>query len=652
VPKKVNPATQAQYWRYRQLGKSKQESAKMCGIHYNTALNWEMKLASAKLAHTEDQLGIAKSKKNEGNKGLRDPLTDKIAQIEELNGPLPHEALNPRAKQGLEDFEYFRRVYLGRAPSPWQVEAAYKIVGLLDSDDREFLCLNVPPGAGKSTLFHDVAVWMICRNRKIRILIGSISGRLASQYSRRVRETLERTEVFEPSEYELAKGLAVQPEACLVWDYGRFRPITQGSLWRAEEFIVEQVNQIALNNKEPTVSSYGLDSEFIGHRADLCLFDDVANPENSREGVTRDRLLEKWDSVAEARCEPGGLLAVIGQRLGPSDLYAHVLAKKAMMDDDDEDNADEEGHVKEQSKYHHIVYKTYYEELDTGAASKRKDATPYPNGPLLDPQRLPWKDVQFMRSSNRTKFDIVYQQEANAEQGNLILKVHALGGMGPDGIMYPGCVDRDRDPGYPPPNLAEPVVSIATVDPSPTEFWGVQWWLYQPDTNLRFLVDLERVKLTAEELLGFNTTTSEYSGIMNDWQHRSVAMGRPISHWVIEINAAQRFLLAHDFVRRWQAMNTVNVIPHTTHRNKWDENRGIEALLPPLWRSGAVRLPSMRTSWKTLALIHEMTAWRPDKKHGTDLVMAHWFAEMHWPTVGAVKTPPKSWRPSWMREAI
>lgn len=650
----IPPETIARYWELRHRGHTIRDSAKTCGIHYNTALKWEQKARDAAYEHKQEKIGLAKQKRSTGSHGTKDYVADALAATDELNGPIPLADLNERAKQALEDFDFFRRVYLGRAPSPWQVEAAYKIVELLDSEEREFLCLNVPPGAGKSTLFHDVAVWMICRRRDIRCLIGSISGRLATQYSRRVRDTLERTTVIEPYEQDIRRGLAVQPEACLAWDFGRFRPIHQGSLWRAEEFIVDQWGGAAMNNKEPTVSAYGMDAEFIGHRAELCLFDDVANPENSRDGISRDKLLEKWDSVAEARCEPGGLLVVIGQRLGAGDLYSHVLGKKAFADDDDEESEVEDdgtvSSVKELSKYHHIVYKAYYEELDNGPASRRKDAPAYPDGPLLDPQRIPWKDVQFLKSTNRTKFDIVYQQEANAEEGSLILQVHARGGMGPDGVLYPGCIDRDRDPGYLPQGLAEPVVSIATVDPSPTEFWGVQWWLYQPDTNLRFLIDLERPKLNAEELLGYDTQTSRHFGLMEEWQTRSAQLGRPITHWIVEVNAAQRFLLAHDFVRRWQAKHTVQIIPHTTHRNKWDEQRGIEALLPPLWRSGAVRLPSFRTSWKSLALIQEMCSWRPDKKKGTDLVMAHWFAELHWPTVGAVKRPPTLWRPSWMRE--
>jgi hypothetical protein len=151
-------------------------------------------------------------------------------------------------------------------------------------------------------------------------------------------------------------------------------------------------------------------------------------------------------------------------------------------------------------KYHHLIYKAYYEDLDTGIASKRNSSPAWPNGPLLDPHRLSWKDLSYIKHSNPSKFAVVYQQEDQAEGNYLIERVWATGGIGPDGVLYPGCVDNDRRPGNIPSNLQPPLISIASVDPSPTMFWAIQWWIYQPETNLRFLIDVERVKLTAEQL--------------------------------------------------------------------------------------------------------------------------------------------------------
>jgi len=480
---------------------------------------------------------------------------------------------------------------------------------------------------------------------------------MAKMYSRRIRETLERVTPLEPDPVLVEKGLALNAEGCLQIDYGRFKPTDKTALWRAEEFIVEQEHGMGLDNKEPTVRAYGIESEFIGHRADMCLFDDVASPDNARESVARDKLLERWDNVAEARCDPGGLLAVIGQRLGSGDIYGHCLSK-VTYDDDIEDiydgsditNPDDLARIEplKRAKYRHIVYKAYYEEKDTGKDSKRYNAAAYPDGPLLDPKRLPWKDLSYIRYNKPDVFRVVYQQEDLDLDSRLVDRTWITGGKGMDGVDYQGCIDNDRQHGYIERGLRHPWISIVAVDPSPTMFWALVWIIYQPDTNLYHIVDIERTKLTAEELLGYNTTSGTYSGIMQEWQDRSNDLGYPITHWVVEINAAQRFLLAHDFVRKWQTIEGVNVVPHTTSRNKLDENLGVEALLPPLLRTGALRFPTMRGNWKTLAAVEELCAWHREKKNGTDIVMALWMAVLNLPNLRTVKKPPKLWRPSWL----
>ena len=653
----ITPEDKIRFWQARAAGINIKESCKIAGIHYNTGQEWDSK----KRKTQADQAAANLEVKISGVKAHRNG--DKVAELRatldenaELPPVIPYARLGERAKQGWDDFEYFRRVYLGRVSSPWQVEAALRIVEYLESEEKEFLVLNCPPGAGKSTLFHDVAVWCIVRNRSIRVLIGSISQTLAKMYSRRIRETLERPTRLIADPELVRKGLAVDAEGCLAHDYGRFKPTASGSLWRAEEFIVEQLNIGMLENKEPTVSAYGIDSEFIGHRADLCLFDDVSSTENAKESTSRDRLLERWDSMAEARCDPGGLVAVIGQRLGPGDLYAHCLNKITYDDiDDDDDASGEDATVEEQlkepvkkQKYHHIIYKAYYEELDTGIKSRSKKALPWPNGPLLDPVRLPWKDLSFIKYNQPSKFRVVYQQEDIDLDYQLVERTMLTGGTGVDGVQYPGCLDRERQPGNIQRGLAAPWVSIISVDPSPSQFWGVIWTIVQPDLGLYHVVDIERVKLTAEELLGWQMSTGAYSGILEDWVCRADEMGYPVTHIIVEVNAAQRFLLAHDFVRRWQASRGVNIIPHTTSRNKLDENLGLEALIPPIVRSGSLRLPTLSGNWKTLALIEELCSWTKDKKKGTDLAMSLWFTLLHAPRLSAPRLPPQKWRPSWL----
>ena len=653
--KRAVPAQdKAKFFALIAAGQNIKSACAQAGVHYNTGSRWLKRAKEAEAARREAE---AKGARGTGSGGRQTLDYQRLMDAVDMPSAIPYDMLTDEAKRGLEDFDYFRRRYLGRVPSPWQVEAAVTLIELLESEEKEFVVLNVPPGAGKSTLFHDVAVWAICRNRRIRVMIGSVSQNMAKLYSRRIRETLERVTPMEPDPIMVQKGLAINAEACLAIDYGRFKPVDKGALWRADEFVVEQLDGNGLDNKEPTVRAYGIEAEFIGHRADLCLFDDVASPDNARESVARDKLLERWDNVAEARCDPGGLLAVVGQRLGSGDLYAHCLAKETydIEEDLNYDGSDvttpedvDTSQPERQRKYRHIIYKAYYEDLDTGKESRSFNSLPYPDGPLLDPKRLPWKDLSFIRYNKPDVFKVVYQQEDLDLDNRLADRTWITGGTGIDGVLYPGCIDVERLPGHITRELAHPWISIVAIDPSPTMFWAFVWIIYQPEQNLYHIVDVERAKLTAEDVLGFDTTSRIYSGKMEEWQNRSYDMGYPISHWVVEINAAQRFLLQHDFVKKWQAMHKVNIIPHTTSRNKLDENAGVEALLPPLLRSGAIRLPTMRGNWKTLAVVDELTKWTRDKKNGTDLVMALWMAVLNLPNLTTIKLPPRQWRPSWM----
>ncbi len=321
----VPPADKAKFFALIASGRNIKDACAATGVHYNTGSRWVKRAKELEANRKEAEHKAATGRGSGGRQELQHmDFMDAI----DLPSAIPHDLLCEEAKRGLEDFDYFRRRYLGRVPSPWQVEAAVTLVKLLESEEKEFVVINVPPGAGKSTLFHDVAVWAICRNRRVRIMIGSVSQNMAKMYSRRIRETLERPMPIEPDPGMVEKGLAINAEGCLSIDYGRFKPVDKGALWRAEEFVVEQLDGNGLDNKEPTVRAYGIEAEFIGHRADLCLFDDVASPDNARESVARDKLLERWDGVAEARVDPGGLLCVIGQRLGSGDLYAHCLSKE------------------------------------------------------------------------------------------------------------------------------------------------------------------------------------------------------------------------------------------------------------------------------------------------------------------------------------
>ena len=103
-----------------------------------------------------------------------------VLGVNMVAGNLVTQPLSPEAQRSLEDFAYFRRRYFGRNSTPWQERAAYEVMRSVESNDREYVVMNEPPGSGKSTLFtNDIPCWLIARNRRIRIQIGSRTERQA-----------------------------------------------------------------------------------------------------------------------------------------------------------------------------------------------------------------------------------------------------------------------------------------------------------------------------------------------------------------------------------------------------------------------------------------------------------------------------------------
>ena len=230
--RKVNPEDKQRFFAAIAAGSSITEASRISGVHINTGSRWLAQSKAAKAKLDAAVLAVTKTKSREGGAQYRQYEQD-LDESNNLLPAIPHSRLCDEALRGLHDFDFFRKHYLGRVPSPWQVEAAVTLVAMLENPEKEFVVLNVPPGAGKSTLFHDVAVWSIVRNRAIRVMIGSISQAMAKQYSRRIRETLERQQPIHPDPEIVKKGLAVDAQGCLSVDYGRFKPSDKGALWRA-----------------------------------------------------------------------------------------------------------------------------------------------------------------------------------------------------------------------------------------------------------------------------------------------------------------------------------------------------------------------------------------------------------------------------------
>ena len=170
------------------------------------------------------------------------------------------------------------------------------------------------------------------------------------------------------------------------------------------------------------------------------------------------------------------------------------------------------------------------------------------------------------------------------------------GGVGADGVDYVGCWDNNRDLWELPAGVSGDLFVVATADPSPSQFWALQCWAYNPETQFRYLLESYRRKMDAPSFLDWNHSEQRFTGVAEDWWQITNDMGRPLTHWIIEANAAQKFILQYDHFKRWASLRGVQLVPHYTHsRNKGDPKYGVQ-MLAPLWRVGRIRLPGKQNT--------------------------------------------------------
>jgi hypothetical protein len=619
----TTPRQWARYDQLRQQGWARAAACREIGINYKTAQRRE---------------GLAMTMAP-GKRRPRDAIF-----------PVPMDKLCDEARRALWDFTYFQQRYFGCIPTPWQEEAANEVKQLLESPEKEYAVINAPPGGGKSTVFAlHIPAWLTVQNRAIRGLLGTLRAMTAKYYLRRLKQYLETTVPLHPEAADIQKGLAVPVSATLIDDFGVFKPTEGNDVWSQDAIVVAQHGNVSTSQKEPTWTCYGMESGFLGMRFDIVLWDDLVDPYSVRTAEAREKQERWWDDVAERRLEPGGLLVLQGQRMGPDDLYRYNLNKEVAVEDDEDDGE----HPERPRMYHHIVFKAHYEDRCKGEHSKT--APYYPEGCLLDPRRVTWREMQ--RARGNRNFATLYQQEDADPAAVLVDPLYIKGGTDPrTGVTYPGCLDSDRDICQLPHNLAGDLLSIATADPSPANFWSVQWWVVRcsdGEAKERYLMDLERCRMDAPDFLDWSEPTRSFVGLMEAWQQRSVKLGFPIQTWIVEKNGAQRFLLQYEHVRRWMSHWRVDLIPHETAANKSDPEYGVQ-ILESVYKYGLVRLPMKsgrsQAGWTSTKLIEEVTHY-PDWRYD-DCVMAQWFLEWRLPSL--IPQPgglPKLSRPSWLQKA-
>lgn len=545
----------------------------------------------------------------------------------DLPDPKQYDELSDEAKRALADFNYFRVRYFARRTDPGGLLLAKAIVDALEDPERVFLDANFFPGAGKTTIMHDIEAWLLAGGgkedprwgRALRFMLGSETKTVARHMGSRLRRSLELRRPYWDKEQR------VYAEAVLSIDFGRFKPeasMGEESLWRQEEFIVAQLDDVDLYEKEPTVQIASQESGFLGERVDLAVWDDLATVKNSKTPDQQKDLSGWFEDEAETRIEPGGVLVLVGQRLGPYDLH------RARQDATYTDEAGEARPL-----YRHFTLPAHLDHLCTGEHSQWDGDT---TGCLTNSWRFSGRD--FMRLKEKTNFQTVYQQ-ADTDPGKvLVQEAWLIGGEDSDGYPAPGCYNRERGfKEWPDPALTGPLVNYCTVDPSAGNWWAIEWWAISTETKRRYLIYGERKALAAGKFLDWDHDKGVFVGIMHELTVESYLLGQPLRVWVVEQNAAHKYLFQFQHYFRWRRLfPDTFVIPHQTQANRNDPDLGVEAALPSLYRQGMKDLPKKQGDVDALNYMRvkerELTTyvtgmWTKQRRQGFDTVMTDWIGE-------------------------
>lgn len=568
-------------------------------------------------------------------KGIRQTVVaDARAAGRDLPEPKAWDELSTDGQTALRDINVFSEMFFARRPSPWRYETAMRIVDAIaagrTSSERTYIALNVFPGAGKTTFGHDLFAWLLAGGglcdptfgRALRLMYGSRTLQTASRMVSRLRRSLELRRPHWDKEQQ------VGAEFVMAVEFGRFKPdIAQGeeAMWARHQFLVAQMGIVDLYEKEPTVQAASQESGFLGERVNLGWWDDISTTDNSRNADIAENTSRWFEDEAETRLEPGGVLALVGQRLGPLDLH-----RKRM----DAAYLDENNELK--PKYtEHIVFPVHQDHLCDGEHRQWDGAD---DGCLTDAWRMSWRDIQ--RAKSNPNFETVYQQKDINPAAVLVQQVWIDGGEDINGYPSPGCWDRTRGFFEHPKDVGR-LVDYVTVDPAAGEWWAVEWWAAQLDPaeaqmRCRYLIAGYRKRFRWGDFLDWDEREGRFTGLMNQLQEASIAGGHPIRVWVVEKNSAFSGLFQFEHYRRWRLrFPDVVVWDHLTHKNKADPEVGVDALVPTPYRLGLKRLPRKEGDLEALNYLRVKTKELTTYPHVEtyDTVMADWFGEFNLPRI-------------------
>ena len=456
----------------------------------------------------------------------------------------------------------------------------------------DLLIVNTPPEHAKSTTITvNYAVYRICQNPNIRIMIVSKTQAMAQKFLLSIKNRLTHPKY---QDLHLAFGPA-----------GGFEKNSDS--WK-QDLIYLSADARDSGEKDPTVQAIGIRGHIYGSRADLIIMDDCVDHTNAHE---YEKQIDWIQSEVMSRIDnDGGKLLVVGTRLRPKDLYSELRDPMRYPD--------------ETSPWTYFAQPAVLEFADNSkdwvTLWAKTNMPPVSGKGVPDENGLydKWTGEALSKKRGRMSpnlWAMVYQQQ----------QVHEDSAFPSDAVK--GVINAGRNIGRIPkgmPNVRpqgmDGLIVVAGFDPAGSGYSAAVAIGLDISTQKRYLLDVSNVA---------GMLPDEIRSLIKDWTDKY-----NISEWRIEKNAFQTMLTQDREVREYLSSRGAVLREHHTGQNKWDTDFGV-ASLTTLFHgyeegNALIEFPSTHASEGLKALIEQLVTWYPDspKSQKKDCVMAFWFAEL------------------------
>ena len=463
---------------------------------------------------------------------------------------------------------------------------------IYEPGDPDLIIVNTPPEHAKSTTITvNYALYQICRNPNIRILVVSKTQAMAQKFLLSIKNRLTH-----PRYQDL--HLAFGPP-------GGFEKNSDS--WK-QDLIYLSSEARNSGEKDPTVQAIGIRGHIYGARADLIIMDDCVDHTNAHE---YEKQIDWIQSEVMSRIDnDGGKLLVVGTRLRPKDLYSELRDPMRYPD--------------ETSPWTYFaqpaVLEFHDEPKDWVTLWAKTNMPPVSGKGIPDENGLYTKwdgDALFKKRGRMSPnlWAMVYQQQ----------QVHEDAVFPGDSVK--GVINGARNIGVIPKNKAgnrlegmDGLVVVAGLDPAMAGYTAAVCIGIDVSTQKRYLLDVSNQQ---------GMKPDDIRTLIKDWTDKY-----SISEWRVEKNAFQAMLTQDREVREYLQTRGATLKEHHTGNNKWDTDFGVASLTTLFhgYEEGLnlIEFPSTHQSEGLKALIEQLVTWYPDapRSQKTDCVMAFWFAEL------------------------